>query len=190
MSHDPDTKLQIVQYGHPALRQQARRIQRPTEDIKLLVRRMVELMRDSRGLGLAANQVGLPLRVAVVEWEGEPRPLIDPEIISTKGEDLGEEGCLSVPRLYGDVPRPAEVLVRARDLSGRKIKLRAEGMLARALCHEIDHLNGKLFVDRVDESTLHWFIRTTKEGESITQPTSLEDALKVFAAAFRRRGDY
>ena len=189
MSHEPDTKLKIVQYGHPALRQQARRIQRPTEDIKRLVRRMIELMRGSRGLGLAANQVGLPVRVAIVEWEGEPRPLVDPEIISAKGEEVGEEGCLSVARLYGDVPRPAEVLVRARDLSGRKIKLRAEGMAARALCHEIDHLNGKLFVDRVDQSTLHWFIRTTKEGEIITQPTSLEDALKVFAAAFRRRGE-
>jgi len=189
MSNGPDTGLKIVQYGHPALRQQARRIQRPTEDTKRLVGLMIELMRGSRGLGLAANQVGLALRVAVVEWEGEPRALVNPEIISAKGEEVAEEGCLSVPRLYGDVTRPAEVLVRARDLSGRKIKLRAEGMAARTLCHEIDHLNGGLFVDRVDESTLHWFIRTTKEGEIITQPTTLEDALKVFTAAPRRRGD-
>jgi len=189
MSDAPDAKLKIVHYGHPALRQQAARIPRATEDLKRLVQRMVDLMRDSRGLGLAANQVGLPLRVAVVEWEGEPRVLVNPEIVSAKGEEVAEEGCLSVPRLYGNVTRPAEVVVRARDLSGRKLKLRAEGMLARALCHEVDHLNGRLFVDRVDESTLHWFIRTTQEGEVVTQPTTLEDALKVFTAASRREDE-
>ena len=78
------------------------------------------------------------------------------------------------------------MMVRARDLSGRRIRVKAEGLLARALCHEVDHLDGRLFVDRVDEETLHWLIRITEEGEAVTQPTALEEALKVFLSASGR----
>ncbi len=180
---DRTKRLTIVHYGHPALREKASPIRRITDDVKALVGRMIELMHGARGLGLAANQVGIPRRVAVVEFEGELTALIDPQIVSAKGGESAQEGCLSLPRLYGDVERPTRVVVRARDLSGKRVKLTAEGMLARAICHEMDHLNGKLFVDHVDESTLHWLVGTTEEGEPIVQPTTLDDAVKVLTAA-------
>jgi peptide deformylase len=179
--------LEIVRYGHPALRQRAARVGRITADVKALVQQMVEVMHQARGLGLAANQLGIARQVAVVEIDGKVTPLVDPEIVSVKGEEASEEGCLSLPRLYGVVSRPTQVVVRARDLSGKRIKIKAEGLLARALMHELDHLNGQLFIDRVDRSTLHWSIRTGEDGELVIQPTTLEEALKVFASA--RRGD-
>jgi peptide deformylase len=155
-------------------------------DVEKLVERMVELMRAARGLGLAANQVGVPRRVAVVEIDEAPTPLLDPEIVSAEGRERGQEGCLSLPKLYGEVARPTRVVVRARTLSGKRVRIAAEGMLARALCHEVDHLNGKLFIDEVDEATLHWLVGHTEEGEPITQPTALRDALKVLTAARRQ----
>jgi peptide deformylase len=145
-------------------------------------------MHEAHGLGLAANQLGIPRRVAVIEIDGELTALIDPEIVSAKGSESLEEGCLSLPRLYGHVVRPARVVVRARDVSGKRVKVVAEGLLARALCHEVDHLNGKLFVDTVDEPTLHWLVGTTEEGEQVVQPTGLEDALKAFTAARKAGG--
>jgi peptide deformylase len=188
MAEESGRDLRIVKYGHPALRQRAAPVRRVTDDVRALVDRLVEVMHDAHGLGLAANQVGIPRRVAVVQIEGELTALIDPEIVSAKGSESAEEGCLSLPRLYGHVARPTRVVVRARDLSGKRMKVAAEGLLARALCHEVDHLNGKLFVDTVDESTLHWLVGTTEEGEQILEPTALEEALKVFTAARRAGG--
>jgi peptide deformylase len=121
--------------------------------------------------------------VAVVEVEDRLIPLIDPELVSAKGSEVMEEGCLSLPRLYGNVARPAQVVVRARDLEGRRFKIRGEGLLARALLHELDHLSGKLFIDDVDQATLHWTVRSGQDGEIVCQPTTLEEALKVFLAA-------
>jgi peptide deformylase len=178
-------KLKIVRYGHAALRQKAQTIGRPGQDLHALVERMAELMRAVNGLGLAANQVGLPLRVAVVEHEGKLIVLVNPQITKAKGSETADEGCLSLPRLYGQVARPAEVWVTARDLAGKRVKLHAEGLFARALCHEVDHLNGRLFVDQVDEPTLHWLIRRGDDEEPLVQPTTLEDALKLFLSAYR-----
>jgi peptide deformylase len=194
-------KLKIVRYGHGALRQKARPVGRGAAELEPLVERMAELMRAANGLGLAANQVGLPLRVAVIQHEGRLIVLVDPQIIKAKGSETADEGCLSLPRLYGEVTRPAEVWVAARDLSGKRIKLHGEGMLARALCHEVDHLDGRLFVDQVDESTLHWLIRRgaprrdpsglvpshdgSDEEEPVVQATTLEDALKLFLSSHR-----
>jgi peptide deformylase len=188
MAEESGRDLRIVKYGHPALRQRAAPVRRVTDDVRALVDRLVAVMRDAHGLGLAANQVGIPRRVAVVEIEGELTALIDPEIVSAKGSESIDEGCLSLPRLYGHVARPTRVVVRARDLSGKRMKVAAEGLLARALCHEVDHLNGRLFVDAVDESTLHWLVGMTEEGEQIVEPTRLEEALKVFTAARRAGG--
>ena len=183
MSDQNASRLEIVQYGHPALRQRSARVGRVTDEVKRLVERLAEAMRQANGLGLAANQVGIARQVAVVEIEGKLTPLIDPEIVSAKGSEEADEGCLSLPRLYGQVARPTEVVVRARDLSGRRIKLTAEGLMARAVMHELDHLNGRLFIDHVDPATLHWTIRTTEEGEVVVQPTTLGEALKVFVSA-------
>ncbi len=181
---DPSSpELKILQYGHPALRQRAKKIGRVTSEVRELVGTMTEVMRSARGLGLAANQIGMARRVAVVEIADKLTALINPEIVSATGAEATDEGCLSLPRLYGSVERPTEVVVRARDLTGRQVKIEAEGMLARALCHEIDHLNGKLFVDSAERDTLYWLIGQTEEGEPLTQATTLEDALRVFAAA-------
>jgi peptide deformylase len=178
--------LTIVRYGHPMLRRKAEPVGRVTSDIRRLANRMADLMREARGVGLAANQVGVPRQLAVIEIDGKLTPLIDPEIVSSRGEEITDEGCLSLPRLYAHVPRPVHVVVRARNLSGRRVKIEAEGLLARALCHEIDHLNGRLFVDRiVDHDSLYWLVGHSEEGEPLTQSTTLEDALKVFSAATR-----
>ncbi len=176
-------ELRIVHYGHPALREPAEQVGRVSGEIKALAARMIELMNEARGLGLAANQVGIPKRLAVVVIEDEPTVLIDPEMVKTEGSQKGEEGCLSLPRLYGEVERPARVKVRATNLSGKRFTLEGEELLARALCHELDHLDGRLFVDLVDESTLHWLVRTRNGEEPVIQPTTLEDALKVFLLA-------
>jgi peptide deformylase len=181
----PPTDLEIVKYGHPVLRQKGGKIGRITGDVRNLVHRMVDLLHKANGLGLAANQVGIARQVAVVEIDGKLTPLIDPEIVSMKGAEAGEEGCLSLPRLFGIVTRPTQVTISARDLSGKRIKIRAEGLMARALMHEIDHLNGRLFIDQVDNASLHWSIRASEEGDVVVQPTTLEDALKVFTTAPR-----
>jgi len=175
--------LKIVHYGHPALRQKAAPVGRVTAEVKALIKRMAELLEEAHGLGLAANQVGDPRRVVVVMNDSELTPLIDPELASANGSEKAEEGCLSLPRLYGDVERPTRVVVAARNLSGKRFTLEAEGLLARAISHELDHLDGRLFVDRVDQSTLHWLVRTGGGEEPVTQATSLEDALKFFLFA-------
>ena len=180
------SNLVIVQYGHPALRQKAARVSRVTSDVKDLVQRMVELMHQANGVGLAANQVGIARQIAVVQLEGELVPLIDPELVSAKGSETADEGCLSFPRLYGRVTRPTHVVLRAKDLSGERVKVRAEGLLARALMHEMDHLAGRLFIDHVDQATLYWSLRPTEEGEPVTQDTTLGEALKVFASVTGR----
>jgi len=177
--------LKIVHYGHPALRKKAAPVGRVTAEVKALVKRMTELMEEARGVGLAANQVAVPRRVAVVMVDGTPTALIDPEIISAEGSEKADEGCLSLPRLYGDVERPTRVVMAARDLSGKRFTAEGEGLLARAFCHEMDHLNGRLFVDQVDESTLHWLVRAGDEQEPVIQPTTLEDALKFLLLASR-----
>jgi len=184
MVKNDDSDLKIVHYGHPALRQESKPLGRLTQGVEDLVEKMIALMRAARGVGLAANQVGIPWRVAVVEVDDRLTPLIDPEIVSLKGAESADEGCLSLPRLYGNVQRPTEVVVRARNLSGELFTVTAEGLTARALCHEIDHLNGKLFIDAADQDTLYWLVGQNEEGELITQPTKLKEALKVYAAAW------
>jgi peptide deformylase len=179
----------IVRYGHPALRQKSEEVGRVTRDVNDLVQQMAQAMRAAHGLGLAANQIGVPRRIAVVEIEGELTPLINPQLVRATGTEVSDEGCLSLPRLYASVARPTHVVVKARDLSGREREIEAEGLLARALCHEMDHLDGRLFVDSADDSTCYWVVGHDEEGEPITRPTKLEDALKVFMAAPGARGD-
>ncbi len=182
------TQLSIVRYGHPVLRERARKVGRVTPEVRQLAEQMLEVMRAAHGVGLAANQVAVPLQLAVVEVDDEVTVLIDPEILSARGAEAADEGCLSLPKLYGAVERPTNIVVKARNLSGKTVTLEAEGMRARAFSHEIDHLSGKLFVDQVDPSTLYWLLGHTGDGEPITQPTTLDDALRVFAAARAGRG--
>jgi peptide deformylase len=140
--------------GDPILARKAEPVASVDEEIVRLARDMVETVHAAPGVGLAAPQVGVGKRLIVVDMSvGENKDdlivLINPEIVSKEGEAVGEEGCLSVPDIRENVTRPYKVVVRALDLEGRPVEIEGEDLLARALCHEIDHLDGILFVERL-----------------------------------------
>lgn len=142
--------LPIRKVPDPVLRQKSKQVRFINGSIQKLVADMIETMHAASGVGLAAPQVGVPLRVAVIGIpEQEEIVLINPEIVRKKGERLIEEGCLSLPGYIGQVKRAVSVTVKARDLSGKEIRLRAEDLLAQALEHEINHLNGILYFDQL-----------------------------------------
>ena len=148
---------QILTYPDPFLLRKAAPVARVDDRIRELVRDMFETMYAASGIGLAAPQVGVGKRVIVVdvstvEKEVPPLALVNPEIVERKGQVEGTEGCLSVPGVEGIVPRAESVLVRALDPQGQPVQIRAEGLLSRALQHEIDHLDGILFIDRIPAS--------------------------------------
>lgn len=138
------------------LRKRAREIDVIDDKIKQLAEDMIETMHKYDGLGLAGPQIGILKRIVVIDLyeEGTQFTLINPVIISQKGEQIVEEGCLSFPDKFGKVKRPKEVTVEALDINGKKIKLVGRDLLAQALCHEIDHLNGEVFVNKVEKGTL------------------------------------
>ena len=141
-------KLQIRKLGDEVLRKTCRPVDEITPRILTLLDDMVETMRAANGCGLAAPQVGVLRRVVVVEVEeGTVYELINPKIIAYSGEQEAEEGCLSVPGQWGITRRPMSVTVRALDRHGNQIDVSGSGLLARAFCHELDHLDGKLFID-------------------------------------------
>jgi len=144
--------LGIHLLGSPVLRQETRPVAAVTDDVRRLMDDMLETMYAARGIGLAAPQVGRLERVTVVDVDRDgtrqrPIVLVNPEIILRDGSSKGEEGCLSIPEVFGEVERPAHVVVRALDRDGRPFELDATDLLARCLQHEIDHLHGKLFID-------------------------------------------
>ena len=141
-------KLQIRKIGDEVLRKPCRPVDEITPRILTLLDDMVETMRAANGCGLAAPQVGVLRRVVVVEVEeGTVYELINPKIIAYSGQQEEEEGCLSVPGQWGITRRPMSVTVRALDRHGNQIDVSGSGLLARAFCHELDHLDGKLFID-------------------------------------------
>jgi peptide deformylase len=139
--------------GSPVLRERAAPIARVDDEIRRLVDDLFETMRAAKGVGLAANQVGIARRVAVVDvGPDDPPPLVlvNPVIVERSEEhDTAEEGCLSIPDIFGDVERPSRVVVEALDLEGRSFRAEAQGYKARAIQHEIDHLDGILFLDHL-----------------------------------------
>jgi peptide deformylase len=141
--------LDIHVLGSPVLRQKTEPVGEITGEIRTLVADMFETMYAAKGIGLAAPQVGRIIRVAVIDVEGDRHTIINPEIVHREGSSRGEEGCLSIPDIYGDVTRDERVIVRALDLDGRQQEIEAEGLLARCLQHEIDHLDGTLFIDHL-----------------------------------------
>ena len=141
-------KLRIVKFGDPMLRKVARPVDEITPRILTLLDDMIETMRDAEGCGLAAPQVGVLRRIAVIEVvEGEVIELINPKIIAFSGEQNEQEGCLSNPGYHGITKRPANVTVRATDRHGHEFEVTGSDLLARAICHECDHLDGKLYTD-------------------------------------------
>lgn len=139
--------LEIRVLGDPILREETKPVTEITDELRRLIADMFETMHAAQGIGLAAPQVGRTERVTVVDVGDHPLALINPEIVSSDGKAKGEEGCLSIPDVYGDVERPAHVIVRAMDVDGKPFEIDARDLLARCLQHEIDHLHGKLFID-------------------------------------------
>lgn len=147
--------LKVRKYGDPILRRKAPPIQSITPEIKGLIADMIETMYDQVGIGLAAPQVGIPLRLIVVDDNtgGAARPLINPAITRQGGRVVAEEGCLSIPGIFAPVERAEWIEVKALDGDGVPVALEAKALLARVIEHEIDHLDGILFIDRLDTVT-------------------------------------
>jgi peptide deformylase len=193
--------MEIVKYGHPALRWKAKPLTELTPDFKATVRSMFELMYEAHGIGLAATQVGLPYRFFVVNTTADPKEteeelvFINPEIIRKKGNLEGEEGCLSLPELYGQVARAEEIVLEAYDVKGEGFEMECSEILARVIQHENDHLDGVLFIDRmkseeveeiqanIDDLEMHF--RQTQAAGTVASDDELKRRLsemeKIFA---------
>ena len=140
--------LDIRRAGDPVLKEKAKPVPKITKQIKTLIDNMTETMREADGVGLAAPQIGFSLRVIVVDIGEGLIELINPEIVESEGCEVATEGCLSVPGMYGDVERFTQVVVKGLDRHGEMVSIAGNGLLARALQHEIDHLEGVLFIER------------------------------------------
>ena len=157
----------ILTLEEPILRERTKRV--PTFDASLhrLLDDMLVTMRDAPGVGLAANQVGVPLQVAVIEIEGVITELVNPQIVKSSGEQLDWEGCLSIPGYVAEVGRAAKVTVKARDRHGREFRVKGEELFARALQHEIDHLNGTLYIDSLE--SLDELVRVSDSQDEVEE---------------------
>ncbi len=149
----------IRKYGDEVLRKKSKKVDVFDERLHTLIEDMLETMREAEGVGLAAPQIGILKRVVVIDVGEGPIVLVNPEIIESEGEITQPEGCLSIPGVVGEVPRPTRVKVRAQDKWGKPYEIEGEDLLARAFCHEIDHLDGILFIDKATK-----FIEPDSEG--------------------------
>lgn len=174
--------MHIIQYPHPTLRHVSKPLKRVDQELASAVREMFELMYEAKGIGLAANQVDLPYRLFVINLASDPAAedqefaFLNPVLTGRKGNAEAEEGCLSLPGVYGDVKRSERVTLNAFNLSGQELTMELDGLFARAVQHEIDHLDGILFIDRL----------------SPTGEMAMRDALADFEAQFegmRERGE-
>lgn len=141
----------IRTYGEDILRKRSRLVDEINPRVLILIKDMQETMYHSKGVGLAAPQVGILKRIAVIDVGDGPITIINPEIVEMQGAQLANEGCLSIPGTQKNVERPEKVTVKALNEEGEEIVIQGEGLLARALCHEIDHLDGILFIDKALE---------------------------------------
>jgi peptide deformylase len=169
--------LQVIHYPHPTLRHPSKPLKRVDAELRQIIAEMFDLMYEHEGVGLAANQVDLPYRLFVANPEGKPDAkdsefvFINPVLSSGRGQEEDEEGCLSIPGVYAPVTRNSTIKVQAYDLTGNEITMDADGLLARILQHETDHLDGTLFIDRLGPAQL----------------TSLRDKLEEFELVFQSR---
>jgi peptide deformylase len=166
--------LEIVTIGHPTLSKKAESVERIDDETVRLADDMVETMHRAPGIGLAAPQVDVSRRLITVDLsvgdsEQDLIVLVNPEIVSQEGESVSEEGCLSVPDIREKVARPFRVLIRGIDLDGNEVEVEGEDLLARVLCHEIDHLEGKLFIEHLSSlkrALIRKKLRKAAEGKS------------------------
>lgn len=173
--------LQVVKYPAPVLRKKAPPIGRLTPEIIAFTERMLDTMYADHGVGLAAPQVGISLRIVVIDVGDGPFAMINPVITGRDGSQTGTEGCLSLPDLHGEVTRARVVSVSFLNIHGKKVTLQGEDLMARCIQHEIDHLDGTLFIDHAAPDSLCWVTgETDRDGNFIERPTTLADALRVF----------
>ncbi|HKP30140.1 MAG TPA: peptide deformylase [Gemmatimonadales bacterium] len=159
--------------GSPVLRTRSKNIEAIDDEVRGFIADLFETMDAAKGIGLAANQVGIARRVAVVDVEGQRFAMINPVIRSAEGRSRAEEGCLSIPELYGDVTRPDRIVLEATDEQGKPFTLEASGLVARCIQHEIDHLDGILFVDHLSPLKRQLLLARYKKdhrGEDVIKP--------------------
>lgn len=160
----------ILTADQPILRERTKRVSTFDASLHRLLDDMLETMRDAPGVGLAANQVGVPLQVAIIEVEGRITELVNPQVVRTGGEQLDWEGCLSIPGYVAETGRFAKVSVKARDRNGKEFRVKGEELFARALQHEIDHLNGILYIDHLE--SLEELVRVSESHDEVTEETA------------------
>lgn len=186
--------MKIVQYPHPTLRYKSKPINRIDRELKTLVREMFDLMYAASGIGLAANQVDLPIQLFVINLsgaadEGEELVFVNPVLSSPKGSHEAEEGCLSIVGVNAQVARPETIHISAYDLSGREINQTVNGLLAKAIQHESDHLEGILFIDRISESSKRQIDGELEEFEIDFDNQRSTGEIPDDAAIFKRLAD-
>lgn len=156
---------EIVTYPDKVLATQAKQVHKLDANTKRLIQRMIKTMHEEKGVGLAANQVGVLQKVFVYDDGEHKGALINPKMLSATGEQVGPEGCLSVPGLQGEVKRANEVVVKGIDQTGKEVKIKAEGFLARIFQHEMDHLDGHLFIERAEPGSIQYVTAGEEEEE-------------------------
>ncbi len=174
--------LDVVHYGDPRLEKLSEPVEDVTPEVRRFIKDMFETMYFTNGVGLSAPQVGVNSRILVIDCSGgsdrnQQIALINPVILSTDGEQRGQEGCLSFPGLFADVTRPNIVKVKGTNPDGKEIEIEGEGLLARALHHEIDHLDGVLFIQRMKKADREAIVKKMKKQKSLK--TSQEDKVLV-----------
>jgi peptide deformylase len=160
----------ILTAEEPILRERTKKVSSFDASLHRLLDDMLATMRDAPGVGLAANQVGVPLQVAVIELDGRITELVNPEVVKSSGEQLDWEGCLSIPGFVAEVERGAKVTVKARDRNGKEFRVKGEELVARALQHEIDHLNGILYIDYLE--SLEELVRVSEASDEVAEETT------------------
>jgi peptide deformylase len=160
----------ILTAEEPILRQKTKKVRDFDASLHRLLDDMLETMRDAPGIGLAANQVGVPLQVAIIELEDTITELINPQIVRASGEVVDWEGCLSIPGFVAEVTRHEKVTVKARDRHGKEFRVKGEDLFARALQHEIDHLNGILYIDYLE--SLEELVRVSERPAEVEEETA------------------
>ena len=157
----------ILTAEEPILHEKTKKVTHFDASLHRLLDELLDTMRDAPGIGLAANQVGVPLRVAVIELEEKVTELVNPQIVRSSGEVIDWEGCLSIPGFVAEVKRAAKVTVKAQDRHGKEFRVKGEELLARALQHEIDHLNGVLYIDYLE--SLEELVRVGEHPSSVEE---------------------
>lgn len=168
------TARKIVTLGQPILRQPAKKVHRVDESIKKLIDDMVDTVHEANGVGLAAPQIGVPLRLIVTVYDDRLRIVLNPEVLEATGEDIeADEGCLSIPGWTGPVVRKEKLTVRGLSRTGKPIKIKTEGWEARVFQHEIDHVNGILYIDRMADRNQLRRVSEREEEEELEEEQAI-----------------